>query len=352
MAANPAPPDLPDALALATAWPFLGQPGDLTFSSLRGGTNNNLYRVTSAASSVGAYVLRLSAPHLDERRARLEYATLAALERRGLPFAVPAPLLTAEGAPWLEAPSPRGRTLATLTRFIPGAAPNRENQAQAESAGEALGALDSALATVELASDDAALTWRSTGALDQITPLVPDPPAAFARLPIAATERSRLVDGYTAVVARLPALYAALPQQLCHEDAGPGNLLIEGDRVTGILDFEFLARDLRVMDVTVALAWWPVDVLESGAEWSIIAAVARGYTRALRLTRAEIAAIPTLWAMRGYTSLIHRLGRALQGVSPMTHVIDRAEAALAWEDWLRAHSERLAETLAEAVQAP
>lgn len=352
MMASPAPPELPDALALATAWPFLGQPDTLRFSPLRGGTNNNLYQVMGADSSAGEYVLRLSASHLDERRARLEYATLAALERRGLPFAVPTPLLTVEGAPWLDAPSSRGRTLATLTRFIPGAEPNRQNLAQAESAGEALGALDSALAMVELASDDAALTWRSMGALDQITPLVPDPPAAFARLPIPAGKRSRLLDGYAAMMARLPALYAALPQQLCHEDAGPSNLLMEGDRVTGILDFEFLARDLRVMDVTVALAWWPVDVLESGAEWLIIAAVARGYARALRLTRAEIAAIPTLWAMRGYTSLIHRLGRALQGVSPMTHVIERAEAALAWEDWLRAHGERLAATLTETLQAP
>jgi hypothetical protein len=54
--------------------------------------------------------------------------------------------------------------------------------------------------------------------------------------------------------------------------------------------------------------------------------------------------------MRGYTSLIHRFGRALQGLSPMAHVVARAEAALAWQDWLRAHGERLVETVAAAME--
>lgn len=44
-----------------------------------------------------------------------------------------------------------------------------------------------------------------------------------------------------------------------------------------------------------------------------------------------IPALYVLYVMRGYTALIHRLGRALQGLSPMTHVIARAEAALAWQ---------------------
>ena len=67
------------------------------------------------------------------------------------------------------------------------------------------------------------------------------------------------------------------------------------------------------MDLTVALVWWPVGMLESGAEWPVITALARGYARSLRLTMPEIAAIPTLHTMRGYTSLTHPLGRARLG---------------------------------------
>jgi homoserine kinase type II len=345
-----APPANPsDPPALCKTWPLLGQPDALTLTPMPGGTNNTLFRVTNPAPGAASYVLRLAAPHHDERRARLEYATLADLERLGLPFAVPTPILTADGSPWTELATASGPARATLTRYIPGAAPERGDLAQAECAAEAIGALDMALAAVELPDPEAAVSWRSAGALDKIAPLVPDPLGAFAALPISEQARERLREGYTALMERLPALYAALPQQLCHEDMDPSNLLMEGDRVTGVLDFEFLARDIRAMDLTVALVWWPVGVLESGAEWPVIAALARGYARSLRLTAPEIAAIPTLYAMRGYTSLIHRLGRALQGLSPMAHVIARAEAALAWQDWLAAHSGRLVGMVAEAM---
>ena len=41
-------------------------------------------------------------------------------------------------------------------------------------------------------------------------------------------------------------------------------------RVTGVLDFEFCARDLRAMDLAVALTWWPVQHFGTGAEWPIM----------------------------------------------------------------------------------
>lgn len=342
---------LPDPAALVAAWPLLGQPSALVFSPMRGGTNNTMFRITSAAPGAASFVLRLAAPHHDERRAWLEYIALAALERSGLPFAVPTPILAVDGAPWSGLATAGGAALATLTCFIPGQPPERGDLAQAECAAEAIGALDVALAALDLPDEEAAVSWRSTGALDQISPLIPEPPVAFAALSINEVARGRLLDGYAALMERLPALYATLPQQLCHEDVAPSNLLMEGERVTGILDFEFLARDVGAMDLTVALVWWTVDMLESGEEWPIIAALARGYARSLRLTEPEIAAIPTLYAMRGYTSLIHRLGRALQGLSPMAHAIARVEAALAWQDWLRAHGARLVAEVVAAMEA-
>jgi Ser/Thr protein kinase RdoA (MazF antagonist) len=340
----------PDTASLTAAWPFLGAPESLTLTSLHGGTNNTLYRVASAESGELAYVLRLAAPHHNERHAQLEYAVLADLQRRELPFAVPTPLLTVYGAPWANLPAPGGMTRATLTHLIAGIPPDRGNLAQAEAAGAAIGTLDVALTHVTLPDMDAAISWRSAAHLDQINPLVPDPPAAFAKLPIAAEERERLRAGYTSLMERLPALYATLPQQLCHEDTDPGNFLMNGVRVAGILDFEFLSHDIRASDQTVALVWWSTSMRGTSQEWPVIAALARGYARSLRLTAPEIAAIPTLYRMRGYTSLIHRLGRALQGLSPMEHVVARAEAALAWADWLDTNSERLVSTVTEASE--
>src|SRR5579859_194115 len=154
MAAS-SPRNLPDPAALIATWPLLAQQNTLTLTPMRGGTNNTLYHMTSATPDMSTYVLRLAAPHHDKRRARLEYTVMEELERQGLPFAVPTPILTADGEPWATLETASGAALATLTRFIPGQSPERGNLAQAERAAEAIGALDMALAAVELPAPDA-----------------------------------------------------------------------------------------------------------------------------------------------------------------------------------------------------
>lgn len=340
-----------DLTPLRLAWPQTGawaaQPQPFTR-----GTNNRMYRVETAT---GAYVLRLSGARVDLRRLRFEYDLLAQLGAAGLPFALPIALLTAQGelaarieaTPGVEA----GPTLATLTPLIPGEHPQRDNLAQAVGAGEALALLDNALARVTLAHPAAARDWRSSGDLAHCHPLVPDPRAAFGELPLPDDAQARLADEYDALMARIPTLYASLPQQLSHEDFDPSNVLMMAEQVTAVLDWEFCAIDLRVMDLVVALTWWPVERFGSGDEWPIIAALLRGYARRRTLDSAEIAAIPTVFRLRAYTSLIHRLGRYRQGLSPLEQVVWRAQAALAREEWLRAQSERLIQTVDEAQRA-
>jgi Ser/Thr protein kinase RdoA (MazF antagonist) len=230
--------------------------------------------------------------------------------------------------------------LAVLTALIPGAPPQREDLAQAGAAGEALGLLDEALARVQLSEPRAALTWRSSGDLAHCHPHVPDPLSDIAELPVSEAARSRLAERYTWLMARIPGLYVRLPQQFMHEDYDPSNLLMDGTQVTGVVDFEFCTRDVRAMDLTVALSWWPLRVLGTGAEWPIMRAFTSGYARRITLDVDEIAAIPLLYELRAYTSLIHRLGRYRQGLSPLEAVIDRAEAALARADWLRTSGDR------------
>ena len=107
--------------------------------------------------------------------------------------------------------------------------------------------------------------------------------------------------------------------------------------------------DLGVMDVTVALSWWPLSEFGSGAEWPIIEAFGSGFARQKHLTEAEVAAIPTVYNLRAYTSLIHRLGRYRQGVSGLEAVVERAHAALERHRWLAENSRRLVDTLARCL---
>jgi len=309
------------------------------------GTNNLIQRVEAPT---GSYALRVYSNTTDAARLRFECGVLAQLTEARLPFALPTPLPTLDGAYFIEIESERGAVLATLTPYIPGQPPARDNLDQAKAAGEALGRLTVAMARLAIPAEG--ISWRSSGDLARCHPLVPDPPAAFADLPLPDEKRQRLISGYTWLIERIPDLYATLLQQLEHEDFDPGNVLMEETRVTGVLDFEFCARDLRVIDLTVALTWWPVQRFGTGGEWPIIAAFAGGYARHLTLTDAEIEALPTLFRLRAYTSLIHRLGRSRQSLSTQEEALDRAEAAIVREDWVHDNGALLIETVQAAMR--
>jgi Ser/Thr protein kinase RdoA (MazF antagonist) len=332
-----------DALLTAAraAWP-LPEPWHIT--PLSGGTNNIVTRVETP---VGSFALRRYGNHANPARLGFEHEVLAGLARQGLPFAVPLPRVTSTGATYAILAAPDGApTLATLTPLIPGTPPAHADLGLARRAGEALSRLDVALARLSAPDSGAGLTWRATGDLARCHPLVPDPLAALGELPLAAGDRDRLSERYTWLLAHLPALYATLPRQLCHEDFDPSNVLVAEGRVSGVLDFEFCTRDLRVVDLTVPLTWWPVEVYGTGAEWPMIAALAAGYARHVTLGADEVAALPTLFLLRALSSLIHRLGRHRQGLCPLGDVLARAHAALARCDWLAAHSQRLMATVA------
>ena len=48
--------------------------------------------------------------------------------------------------------------------------------------------------------------------------------------------------------------YMDLPKQLCHADLHYDNVLVENDKVTGLLDFEFVAHEWRAMELAVCLS--------------------------------------------------------------------------------------------------
>jgi homoserine kinase type II len=332
-----------DLAVLKRAW---GIVGPWSAEPLTRGTNNLVQRVEAPAS---AYVLCAYSNTVDMARLRFERDVLTQLSEAQLPFALPTPLPTVDGAYFLNVETQQGWALATLRPYIPGQPSDLDNLDQAKAAGEALGQLTVALAQLAIPAEG--VSWRSSGDLARCHPLVSDPPAAFAELPLPDEARPRLISGYAWLIERIPDLYATLPQQLAHEDFDPSNVLMEGTRVTGVLDFEFCARDLRAMDLTVALTWWPVRRFGTGEEWPIIAALAGGYARHITLTDDEIAALPTLFRLRAYTSLIHRLGRSRQGLSTQEEALDRAKAAIAREDWVHANGERLIETVTKAMQS-
>jgi homoserine kinase type II len=325
-----------EVIALQGAWTL---PGPWQLTELVVGANNRVLRVDTPES--GAYVLRIYRNHADPRRVRHELAVVAALQHASLPFVVPAPVPTRAGDSVHHFSTPDGEALAVLCPFVRGGHPDRDNLDQAQAAGEALGRLDTALARVVIPTSPDLSPPAPMGNLRSRLGLPAAPADVLATLPGDPESIQRVVALARRVEERVPDLYATLPQQSIHGDFDPSNILMEGTRVTAVLDFEFSTRDLRVEDLVVPLSWWPIADFGTGREWPIINAFGRGYARGQRLQPTEIAALPDVWRLRAMGSLCHRAMRHRRDLTSEAQLVRRVELTLAHEDWLTASGPHL-----------
>lgn len=327
-----------DLFNLLMGWPI--EPPE-TLTPLSGGTNNRAWLVETTRKT--SYVLRLTAGIADLPRVRYEAALLGALRGTPLPFYLPLPLLTTTGDILLLVRLDHTeQAIATLTPFLPGHIPDR-NAANIAHAGAALAQLDTALATIPpsaLPPNEGSAGFLY-GDLAHCHPLVSDPLATVEQVlpPAQARALTRILEqaqrDWEILTTR------DLPQQVLHRDCGPGNMLMEGERITAILDFEFAGVDRRVFDLCVAISWWPVRLMGTGQEWELIDSFGRAYTAYVPLTAEELLALPAALRMRDTTSLIYRIGRYIAGQESAQVVQERARHSLWRETWLQANQETL-----------
>ncbi|SFP93537.1 homoserine kinase [Sphingomonas rubra] len=171
---------------------------------------------------------------------------------------------------------------ACLIRFLPGVSVSHPTPAQARAAGAALGGLHRALADFAGARPNdlgldawAPLLARCGDALDGIEP------------------------GLHAELGRaLAAVTAAWPQGgdrgVIHADLFPDNVLMLGDRVTGLIDFYFACTDLRLYDLAVTHTAWCFDAHGERFDTGVGDALLAGYAESYGLTDDDRAALPVL----------------------------------------------------------
>jgi hypothetical protein len=110
---------------------------------------------------------------------------------------------------------------------------------------------------------------------------------------VAAARRDR--RGRGALDAETAPLLPRLRRAAVHGDLNDHNVLVAGDRVTGIVDFGDMVHGWAVADLAIAAAYVALgadDVLTA------VASLVRGHHAARPLHEAEIAALPGLIAMR------------------------------------------------------
>lgn len=310
------------------------------------GVNNAVWSVRTGA---GEFVWKELA-HASSGALALEYEhwLLAELARQDLPFALPVPVRSLDGATFLHLP---GGGVGLLAPRLPGEQLSRHDLGETAAFGEATGALLTALARV---SPRPHPTLTPYGDLRRTHPRLPEPaaltPAALG-LPETA-EHLDLFNWWRELVAATAAFvagpYRALPWQLTHADLAPGNALAVAGRVTALLDFEFAQPDARAIDLaavlTHVLRLWERDTAEA---LDAAAAFCRGFGRTGALTETEIVALPDLLLLRNAVITIWWLGRDLDAEHPLD--LSRLEGVRTLATWLQAHGDDLRDTIRRAL---
>lgn len=172
---------------------------------------------------------------------------------------------------------------AALIEFLPGISVTDPTPEQARSVG-------AALAQMHLAAADFPMTranglglagWADLAA--QCTPAGLDS--------INAGLGALVRDELATLEARWP---ADLPRSVIHADLFPDNVLMLGDRVTGLIDFYFACTDMMAYDVAVTHAAWCFDAAGETFDPARSAALLEGYESVRRLSDPERAALPLL----------------------------------------------------------
>ncbi|MBX9814486.1 MAG: homoserine kinase [Proteobacteria bacterium SG_bin5] len=173
---------------------------------------------------------------------------------------------------------------ACLITFLPGVSLSTPTPAKARAAGVALGRMHAALA------DFAPRRANSMG-VDSWAPLLA---RCGDGLEMIAPGLGRdLAAKLDAVLAAWPAPQA-LPEGAIHADLFPDNVLMLGDRVTGLIDFYFACTDIRAYDLAVMHSAWTFDARGARHDAAIGRALIEGYRSIVALSDAELAALPVL----------------------------------------------------------
>jgi homoserine kinase type II len=262
------------------------------------------------------------------------------LQHVPLPFVVPVPIPIHTGEPLLQLLASSNNAVL-LYPFVLGTHSMGNNRRQAYAAGRALAIVQAALITLDHARLPHSMPRPVAGELHRAHPLVSDPVAALEGVPVDRHQKERLWTLMDAMVTGIPQLYTALPRQLIHNDYDPSNVLLAGQRVTGILDWEFSTVDLRAMDLAVALCWWPRAPFQSARRWAIMDAFGEGYTRYTLLTADEIEALPFLIRLRTVVTLLHRVGRYLAGRDSEHQLVQRISWTLNVDEWMTSVGDEL-----------
>ncbi len=235
-----------------------------------GVSNSNWLVETTGTGAAGAarFILTLYERRIDYADLPYFLDLLDHLAAKGCP--VPRTIHDRSGASWRMVES----KAAALIEFLPGVSPTRPSPAQARAVGAVLANLHLAAEdfprtranAMDFAASAAILAKCGTEALATIDPQLP--------AMLAEAEAAAALD------------LSALPVSQTHTDLFPDNVLMLGERVTGLIDFYFACTGPMALDLAVTHAAWCFDA-DNAYRPDCGAALIEGYQAVRRLTPEE-----------------------------------------------------------------
>ncbi len=240
-------------------------------------SNSNWLVETSGTHGQSArYILTMYERRIETADLPFFLGLLDHLAARGC--AVPATIHDRAGASWRELD---GKAVA-LIEFLPGVSPSRPTAAQAHAVGEALARVHLAARAFPLARRDRLDPAANRDTLRRY---------GTAQLASIASELAETIPLADATVDGWP---ENLPRSIIHSDLFPDNVLMRGERVTGLIDFYFACNGMMAYDLAVTHAAWCFD--HTGARFAaqVGQALLAGYESIRPLLPDERTALPLL----------------------------------------------------------
>lgn len=238
--------------------------------------SNWLVETTGSDGSGARFILTMYERRIDLGDLPFFLGLLNHLSARGC--AVPRTIHDRAGAGWRDVD---GKAVA-LIEYLPGVSVGRPTARQARAVG-------AALAQVHLAAQDFALRRRNAlGLHETAASLAACGAQALAQIdPFLPT----VIERAQSVLGRWP---DGLPNSVCHTDLFPDNVLLLGERVSGMIDFYFACDEAMAYDLAVTHAAWSFDRRGARFSQTIGAALIEGYESVRTLSIPERSTLPIL----------------------------------------------------------
>ncbi|HET6910436.1 MAG TPA: phosphotransferase [Mycobacteriales bacterium] len=275
---------LGDARGLLTAW---GLSTDTVAVEELGSERDQNFRVSVGGHA--RYVLKVANSQDDASIVGFQHAMMQRLVSRGLPC--PAVIPTTEGAPWVV----RNGHLVWLMRHLPGhrLADHTDHSGQVfEQLGHILGRVVNALDGFDHPAAHRRLQWDAlqTGAVLEVY-----------RVAVTDSTKRDILDRAAYDVQRhLEPILTDLPRSVIHNDANDHNVLVDGEKITGLLDFGDAVHSVTVNELAVGCAY---AMLDKPDPEGVAQSITNGYGAERRITTMEERALPYLIRARLATSV-------------------------------------------------